>query len=177
MYLEDVVFPSDAAAETLISCSPVLEDLKLSLHRDDVVVVLRVYSQSLKSFTLKRAVPVYAINGAHTVLVDTPRLVYMSLIDYQFKSFKIISMSDYVKVDLDVDFELMRDELSERNIVYDLLNNFSGVRNMTISWTTLKVCKVKLFTSSKISLYHSFSHFHVLFTLLFARSLSIDSMT
>jgi len=138
MYLEDVVFPSDAAAETLISCSPVLEDLKLSLHRDDVVVVLRVYSQSLKSFTLKRAVPVYAINGAHTVLVDTPRLVYMSLIDYQFKSFKIISMSDYVKVDLDVDFELMRDELSERNIVYDLLNNFSGVRNMTISWTTLK---------------------------------------
>ncbi|XP_020876667.1 F-box/FBD/LRR-repeat protein At5g18770 [Arabidopsis lyrata subsp. lyrata] len=138
MYLEDVFFPSDAAVEMLISCSPVLEDLKISLNRYDDVVVLRVYSQSLKSFTLKRKDPVYAINGAHTVLVDTPRLEYMSLMDYQFKSFKILSMSDSVKVDLDVNFELMRDNLSERNIIYNLLNNFSGVRDVTISWKTLK---------------------------------------
>ncbi|CAE6109185.1 unnamed protein product [Arabidopsis arenosa] len=138
MYLEDVFFPSDAAVETLISCSPVLEDLKISLNGDDVVVVLRVYSQSLKSFTLKRADPVNAINGGHSVVVDTPRLEYMSLIDYQFKSFKIISMSDSVKVDLDVNFDLMRDNLSERDIIYNLLNNFSGVRDMTISWTTLE---------------------------------------
>ncbi|CAL9230821.1 unnamed protein product [Arabidopsis halleri] len=138
MYLEDVLFPSDEAAGTLISCSPVLEDLKISLNGDDVVVVLRVYSQSLKSFTLKRKDPVDAINGGHSIVVDTPRLKYMSLMDYQFKSFKIISMSDSVKVDLDVNFELMRDNLSERNIIYNLLNNFSGVRDMTISWTTLE---------------------------------------
>ncbi|CAL9232949.1 unnamed protein product [Arabidopsis halleri] len=64
----------------------------------------------------------------------------MSLIDYKFKRFlKIISMSGSVKVDIDVDFELMRHTLSERNIIYNLLNNFSTVGDMTLSCKTLKL--------------------------------------
>ncbi|CAA7061918.1 unnamed protein product [Microthlaspi erraticum] len=108
MYLEDVIFPSDAAAEALISSSPVLTVLKISLSKNDAVVVLRVCSQSLKSFTLKRADPVYNIRHGHAVVIDTPRLEYLSLMDHQFRDFKIISMSDSVKVDIDVEFEIIR---------------------------------------------------------------------
>ncbi|CAH8273126.1 unnamed protein product [Arabidopsis lyrata] len=76
----------------------------------------------------------------YVVVFDTPRLEYMSLIDYKFKRFlKIISMSGSVKVDIDVDFELMRHTLSERNIIYNLLNNFSTVGDMTLSCKTLKL--------------------------------------
>ncbi|ESQ41884.1 hypothetical protein EUTSA_v10013420mg [Eutrema salsugineum] len=129
MYLEDVIFPSDAAAEALISCSPVLEDLKICLSKDDFVV----------SFTLKRADPVYSVKDGQSVVIDTPKLEYLSLMDYQFKIFKIINMSDSVKVDMDADFEIFLGYLQERNLFYDFFNNFSGVGDMTISWKTVKV--------------------------------------
>jgi hypothetical protein len=49
-------------------------------------------------------------------------------------------MSDSVKVDIDVDFELKtQNDLSERNIVYNLLENFSAVGVLTLSWQTLKL--------------------------------------
>nr|VDC79017.1 unnamed protein product [Brassica rapa] len=106
MFLEDVVMPCDAAAEELISCSPVLEVLKICL------------ALSLKSFTLKR---------------------YLSLMDYyHFRSFEIASVAESLKVDIGVEFELMTDYLSEQKIIYNLLNNFSGVKYMTISWKTLQ---------------------------------------
>lgn len=63
MHLEKVIFPSDEAAEALISSSPVLKDLKMSQSRDDAVEVLRVRSTSLKSFTLKRTDRDYVENS------------------------------------------------------------------------------------------------------------------
>ncbi|XP_018477488.2 F-box/FBD/LRR-repeat protein At5g18770-like [Raphanus sativus] len=80
MFLEDVVMPSDAAAEALLSCSPVLEVLKICLSKDDFVVVLRVYSPSLKSFTLKHVNAADAV--VHSVVIDAPKLEYLSLMDY-----------------------------------------------------------------------------------------------
>ncbi|KAL0709727.1 hypothetical protein Bca4012_016705 [Brassica carinata] len=136
MYLEDVVLPSDAAAEELISSSPVLEVLKICLGRDDFAVALRVCSPSLKSFTLKRVQPVYVRN--HSVVIDTPKLEYLSLMDYyHFRSFEITSKAESFKVDIDVEFELMTDYSLEKKIIDDLLNNFSGVKVMTMSWRTL----------------------------------------
>ncbi|RID68709.1 hypothetical protein BRARA_C00852 [Brassica rapa] len=139
MYLEDVVLPSDAAAEALISSSPVLEVLKICLSKDDFVVALRVCSPSLKSFTLKRVKPAYYAPEHSSVLIDAPKLECLSLMDfYHFRSFEIASMAaDSVKVDIDVEFELMTDYLSELKIIYNLLRNFSGVKDMTISWRTL----------------------------------------
>ncbi|KAF8055057.1 hypothetical protein N665_1304s0010 [Sinapis alba] len=138
MFLEDVVLPSDAAAEALISSSPVLEVLKICLSKDDVVVALRVCSPSLKSFTLKRVQRRFYVRG-HSVVIDAPKLEYLSLMDYyQFRSFKIISMADFVKVDIDVVFVLMTDSLSEKTIIDNLLSNFSGVKDMTMSWRTLQ---------------------------------------
>ncbi|KAL0709730.1 hypothetical protein Bca4012_016708 [Brassica carinata] len=136
MFLEDVVLPSDAAAEALISSSPVLEVLKICLSKDDFVVALRVCSPSLKSFTLKRVEPVYP--RGRSVVIDAPKLEYLSLTDfYHFRSFEITSMAESLKVDIDVEFELMTDYLSEQKIIYNLLSNFSGVKVMTISWRTL----------------------------------------
>ncbi|KAG7557579.1 FBD domain [Arabidopsis suecica] len=49
-------------------------------------------------------------------------------------------MSDSVKVDIDVDFdEPRRHNLPERDIIYNLLNNFSAVGDMTVSCKTLKL--------------------------------------
>ncbi|XP_056852090.1 F-box/FBD/LRR-repeat protein At5g18770-like [Raphanus sativus] len=138
MYLEDVVMPSDAAAEALISSSPVLEVLKISVSVDDAVVALRVCSKSLKSFALK-GVERFYVRGRYSVLIDAPKLEHLSLMDYyHFKSFKIISAADVVKVDIDVEFGLMKGHLSETKMIYNLVKSFSGVEDMTISWTSLK---------------------------------------
>ncbi|KAJ4908170.1 F-box/FBD/LRR-repeat protein [Raphanus sativus] len=138
MYLEDVVMPSDAAAEALISSSPVLEVLKISVSVDDAVVALRVCSKSLKSFALK-GVERFYVRGRYSVLIDAPKLEHLSLMDYyHFKSFKIISAADSFKVEIDVEFVLMRGYLSETKMIYNLVKSFSGVEDMTISWTSLK---------------------------------------
>ncbi|WZY80756.1 hypothetical protein YC2023_027140 [Brassica napus] len=137
MFLEDVGLPNDAAAEELISCSPVLQVLKICLCKYDSVVALRVCSPSLKSFTLKRVEPRYS--RGHSVVIDAPKLGYLSLTDYYlFSSFEITSVAESLKVDIDVEFELMSDYLMEMKIVYNLLKNFSGVTEMTISWKTLE---------------------------------------
>ena len=140
MYLEDVVLPSDAAAEALISSSQVLEVLKISLSRDDVVVALRVCSTSLKSFNLKGVERCY-VCGHYSVLIDAPKLEYLSLMDYyHFRSFEITSMAaDSVKVDIDVEFMLIKGYLSETKMVYNLVKSFSGAEDLTISWKSLEV--------------------------------------
>ncbi|XP_019084330.1 PREDICTED: F-box/FBD/LRR-repeat protein At5g18770-like [Camelina sativa] len=75
------------------------------------------------------------------VEIDTPRLKYLTLIDNNFKRFfKIISMSDSVKVDIDVDrHDLPGYILSQINVIYNLLSNFTAVKVMTISRKTLQL--------------------------------------
>ncbi|KAJ4908168.1 F-box/FBD/LRR-repeat protein [Raphanus sativus] len=143
MYLEAVTFPSDAAAKALISCSPVLEVLKICLGKDDILVALRVCSLSLKSLTLKQAKRVY-VRGRYSVVIDTPKLEYLNLMDhYELKSFDIISMADSVKVDLDLEFGLLSDYRSDMKVLYSLLNDFSRVGDVTMSWRTLQfICSL-----------------------------------
>ncbi|KAJ4875640.1 F-box/FBD/LRR-repeat protein [Raphanus sativus] len=149
LYLEDVVMPSDAAAEALISSSPVLEVLRICLSKDDFVVALRVRSPSLKSFTLKRVEPVDADTPhvKNSVVIDAPKLEYLSLMDYyHFRSFKITSAAESLRVDIDVEFAPMNDFVLEMIVIYSFLYNFSGakdmtisfVKDMTVSWKTLQ---------------------------------------
>lgn len=133
MHLEDVIFPNNDAAATLISCSPVLEELVIRRRPIDNVVDLRVCSKSLMSFTLTLVdIGDYEDSGK-IIVIDAPRLAYLSLKEYQHKRFIIINMSALVKVDIDVDFDWTLDNLWERNIIYNLLTNVLGVRDMTIS--------------------------------------------
>ncbi|XP_013629472.1 PREDICTED: FBD-associated F-box protein At5g18780 [Brassica oleracea var. oleracea] len=128
LHLEKVVFPSDETAEALISSSPVLKDLKMSQSEYDSVQVLRVRSKSLKSFTLERADPGRVENSLETVVVDTPGLEYLNLINYQYTSFQIVSLSESVKFDIDV-------VLSS---TLNILTFVSHARDMTISRRTLE---------------------------------------
>ena len=102
------------------------------------MVALRVCSPSLKSFVLRRAEPFYA--RGRSVVIDAPKLERLSLMDYyHFKRFEIISKAESFKVDIDVEFELMSDYLSETKIICNLVKDFSGVKDLTISWKTLEV--------------------------------------
>jgi hypothetical protein len=113
--------------------------LRISQSGDDAVEVLRVCSASLKSFTLKRTDHDYVGNGEYTVVIDTPRLEYLNLKDYQCQGFKIVSMSEYVRVHVDVVFEVIGGTvLSKRNIICDFLSCVSNVRYMTISRRSLE---------------------------------------
>ncbi|XP_013730364.1 FBD-associated F-box protein At5g18780-like [Brassica napus] len=129
LHLEKVVFQSDEVAEALISSSPVLKDLKMSQSEYDSVQVLRVRSKSLKSFTLERADPDRVENSLETVVMDTPSLEYLNLINYQYTSFQIVSMSESVKFDIDVVL---------LSIICNFLSFVSHVRDMTISRRTLE---------------------------------------
>ncbi|KAJ0261179.1 FBD-associated F-box protein [Hirschfeldia incana] len=128
LHLEKVVFPSDEAAEALISSSPVLKDLKMSQSRDDSVQILRVRSKSLKIFTLERVDTGRVENCLDTVVMDTPGLECLNLIDYQYTSFEIVSMSETVKFDIDVVL----------SITCNFLTFVSHARDMTISRRTLE---------------------------------------
>ncbi|KAF8055056.1 hypothetical protein N665_1304s0009 [Sinapis alba] len=128
LHLEKVVFPSEEAAEALISTSPVLKDLKMSQSRYDSLQILRVSSKSLKSFTLERADPGRVENSLDTVVMDTPSLECLNLIDYQYTSFEIVSMSETVKYDID----------AVLSITCNFLTFVSHARDMTISRRTLE---------------------------------------
>lgn len=153
MHLNKVIFPSDEAAEALISSSPLLMELEMTHGRFDYVQVLRVRSASLKSLTLKRADPDdFEDGGGHEVVIDTPRLEYLSLKDYQHRSFEIVSVSETVKVDVDVVFEAIGGNvgaLMERNIICNFLTRVSNVRDMTMSRRTLEVY---IYMISKVTL-------------------------
>ncbi|KAL1195623.1 FBD-associated F-box protein [Cardamine amara subsp. amara] len=130
MHFKNVVFPSKEAAEALISCSPVLKDLKMSYSTDDFEV-LRVCSTSLKTFTLKQLDIDFVDNVGHKIVIDTPRLEYLNLKDYQCRSFKIVNMSESVKVDIDI---IVRGG----SIIFDFLTCLSNVRYITISRRSLR---------------------------------------
>lgn len=124
-------------------------EVPLTLPSCEALVCLSLYCVKLNAFEslhlpcleiMYLEEVVFPPRGDSNWFLDTPRLEYLTLIDNQFKSFEITRMSDSVKVDIDVDFELKtHHDLSERNMVYNLLKNFSAVGVLTLSWQTLKV--------------------------------------
>ncbi|KAJ4868932.1 F-box/FBD/LRR-repeat protein [Raphanus sativus] len=74
---------------------------------------------------------------AHDVVLGTPRLEHLSLKNCQFKSFEIKRMSGSIKVHIDICFGLRHYDLSERNIIYNFLKNFSAVEDVTLAESTL----------------------------------------
>ncbi|XP_010468218.1 PREDICTED: F-box/FBD/LRR-repeat protein At5g18770-like [Camelina sativa] len=121
--------------------------IKIPLNQSvcENLVCLKLYSTRLTEFESLSlpCLKIMYLKGVKiprnvVVEIDTPRLEYLTHIDNNFKRFfKIISMSDSVKVDIDVDFEEMAHKLSQRNVIYNLLSNFTAVKVMTISRKTL----------------------------------------
>ncbi|KAG7603112.1 putative F-box/FBD/LRR-repeat protein [Arabidopsis thaliana] len=145
MHLIDNIYPNDALLENLISSCPVLEDLNVSRDVENIVKVLRVRSLSLKSLILALDGDRYGDieDDSWEVVIDAPRLSYLSLRDDQSKSFVLSSVTSPAKVDIDVTFDVVRSVLKNflltRSVVRNFFTRLSSVRDMTMSGTTLKV--------------------------------------
>ncbi|CAA7027698.1 unnamed protein product [Microthlaspi erraticum] len=147
MHLDDNLYADDLVLEKLISSCLVLEDLTIVRNVDETVKVLRVRSNTLNSLKLVLdSSKSWYIDDSDDweVLIDAPRLTYLSLEDDQSVSFGIRSLGSAAKVEIAVSFNVNDiwdlDESTERNSsVGKLLNGLSSVRDMTISGTTLKI--------------------------------------
>ncbi|KAL9280278.1 putative F-box/FBD/LRR-repeat protein [Arabidopsis thaliana] len=145
MHLIDNIYPNDALLENLITSCPVLEDLNVSRDVENIVKVLRVRSLSLKSLILALDGDRYRDieDDGWEVVIDAPRLSYLSLRDDQSKSFVLSSVTSPAKVDIDVTFDVVRSVLKNflltRSVVRNFFTRLSNVRDMTMSGTTLKV--------------------------------------
>ncbi|CAL9231193.1 unnamed protein product [Arabidopsis halleri] len=147
MHLEDNIYNDDDTLENLISSCPVLEDLTIVRSVDETTVkVLRVRSQSLNSLKLVLDSSKCWYNDDSDdweVIIDAPRLAYLSLKDDQSMSFVISNLGSSAKVDINVSFNVSDiwelEDWFERSNVGKLLTGLSSVRDMTISGKTLKI--------------------------------------
>ncbi|ESQ37539.1 hypothetical protein EUTSA_v10002518mg [Eutrema salsugineum] len=147
MHLEEVRFVNHLALETLVASCPVLEDLSVIRSQDDVKV-LRVCSQ-----TINRLILVLDVAELHRnrwansdVVIDAPKLKYLSIKDNQSTSFTIVnSLCSSAEVDIAVDFNvkdvLNINDSGKRSSIGCFLARISSVRDMTICWKTFKVIR------------------------------------
>ncbi|KAH0910492.1 hypothetical protein HID58_033813 [Brassica napus] len=118
-------------------------EIPLTLPVCEALVSLKLYSVKLNDFEslslpCLKVMCLEHVIFPHNAVLDTPRLEHLTLTGCQSESFMIIKrMSEHVKVDIEVVFEPKDYDFSERNIIYYLINNFSAVKDMTLSWYTL----------------------------------------
>ncbi|CAA0404183.1 F-box-like domain superfamily [Arabidopsis suecica] len=147
VHLEENLYSYADTMENFISSCPVLEDLTVVRNVDEATEkVLRVRSQSLNSLKLIIDSSKCWYNDDSDdwkVIIDAPRLAYLSLKDDQSVSFVINNLCSSAKADIKVSFNVSDiwdlEESFERSNVGKLLTGLSSVRDMTISGTTLKI--------------------------------------
>ncbi|KAL0887323.1 hypothetical protein Bca101_011306 [Brassica carinata] len=147
MLLEENLYANDEVLENLISSCRVLESLTVVRNVDGTVKVLRVRSKTLNSLKLVLDSSKSWYNDDSDdweVLIDAPRLEYLSLEDDQSVSFVISNLASSAKVEIDVSFNAsdiwdVNESMERFSAVGKLLNGLSSVRDMTISGATLKI--------------------------------------
>ncbi|XP_010417971.1 PREDICTED: FBD-associated F-box protein At1g60410-like [Camelina sativa] len=141
MYLEGVKIDGHDVLEKLISSCPVLEDLTVITYPDpeDYMEVVCVRSQSLKSFTLESQRNPEEEQDPD-VVIDAPKLEYMSVSDYRPERFVIRNIGPNAKVDVDVMFDhIDLDDPLEAKKIRKFLFGISKFHEVTISAGTLEV--------------------------------------
>ncbi|XP_010463689.1 PREDICTED: F-box/LRR-repeat protein 13-like [Camelina sativa] len=144
--LSFVKFLEDLAMETLISGCTALETLIIdrNAHEYDQLLVLRVCSQSLLSFSHYQSKDDDFLVDT-SVVIDAPRLKFLKLQDLQTESFIIKNSGSLVEVDLDFVFSLNYGrnfdpgDLPKRNMIRNFLGSTYLVKDMIISSRTLEV--------------------------------------
>ncbi|XP_020876307.1 putative F-box/FBD/LRR-repeat protein At5g22610 [Arabidopsis lyrata subsp. lyrata] len=140
--LERNIYPNEASVESLISSCPVLEDLTI-VRMNDNVKVLRVYSQSLTSFSvgynpgdLIRKYNYYSekVRENSGLVIDAPRLKYLTF-NYERSKSKIVrNLSSLVKVNVLSAFDISSVVgCSEQQMAHNFFTGISRVREMIIS--------------------------------------------
>ncbi|KAL1221066.1 F-box protein [Cardamine amara subsp. amara] len=143
VYLEGVIFDDSSVLKTFISRCSALEDLTVVTHFDDFLKVVSVCSQSLKSFKLHSMRHEYDYEDEDPdaeiddpdVEIDAPRLEYMSISGYQPKSFEILSVDPFAKLNVDVWFDVENDD---DTMIRKFLIEISTFREMIISARSLE---------------------------------------
>ncbi|XP_023636253.1 putative F-box/FBD/LRR-repeat protein At5g22670 isoform X2 [Capsella rubella] len=172
MHLEENVYANDVVLESLISSCPLLEHLSILRMVQDNVKVLRVHSQTLTSLRIDFY---FGEDDDYVddfdkkdsgVLIDAPRLDCLSLEDHCSKSFVISSLSSPAKVDTDVSFDLVgsvfRNVSLKRSVVRTFLTRLSGIRDMTMSGTTLKILSYYI-VHEPLPQFPNMTHFYAVF--------------
>nr|VDD58275.1 unnamed protein product [Brassica oleracea] len=139
MHLEAVKFDGMWLLGGFISRCSVLEELTIVTDDGDELGVVIVSSKSLKSFKLKSMRSEETEDeGDPTVVIDAPRLEFMSITDYQSKRLVIDNIGPFAKVDIDFIFKVEDDD-SFGAMIIDFLTKLSTVREMIISSRTLEM--------------------------------------
>lgn len=137
MHLKDLRYPDDATFERLVSCSPVLEVLKVSGYRD-VPRVFRVHSLSVK----RLKTDLWKCFGTFQVVIDVPQVRVLTIHDDDSESYIIKNLSSSFKLDITLSFEERVHEASVssmRNRIRDFLPGISKVGEMNMYLNTFKV--------------------------------------
>uniref|UniRef100_A0A1J3H5R3 Putative FBD-associated F-box protein n=1 Tax=Noccaea caerulescens TaxID=107243 RepID=A0A1J3H5R3_NOCCA len=141
MALEDCWYPNESTFERLVSCCPVLEELKIDIAWNDTKV-FKVQSRSLKRLALVRLSP-FKFGSVSGVVVDAPLLCSLSINDHVSESFRVNSLRSRAKLDVSLFFGLRGfDEESvspRRNSIQSFLSGVSSVREMKICPRTFKI--------------------------------------
>ncbi|XP_010417973.1 PREDICTED: FBD-associated F-box protein At1g60410-like [Camelina sativa] len=139
IYLEGVKIDGHDVLEKLISSCPVLENLTVITYPEDYMEVACVRSQSLKSFTLESQRNPEEEQDPD-VVIDAPKLEYMSVSDYRPERFVIRNIGPNAKVDVDVMFDhIDLDDPLEAKKIRKFLFGISKFHEVTISAGTLEV--------------------------------------
>jgi len=152
MCLEENVYFNEASLESLISSCRVLEDLTI-VKIDDNVRFLRVHSQSLTSLSVgyKSYYPgeIYYYydrdRGNSGLVIDAPRLKYLTFNNDQSKSKTISNLGSLVKVTILGPIKITRVVgCSEQQMAHKFLTGISRVRYLIVSEDMMEVCFYEL---------------------------------
>ncbi|KAG7537804.1 F-box domain [Arabidopsis suecica] len=156
LHLKYMWYRKEANFERLVTCCPVLEELKISGCVNDNAKVFRVLSRSLKKLRIKTDKNDQGFGSGF--VIDAPRLCFLRINDKLSESFIITDVDPNAKVDISLSFGLsVIDEasvLSRRSTIRSFLHGISKVRDMTLCRDTFKfICQY-----SKIELLPQFGY-------------------
>ncbi|CAA7032708.1 unnamed protein product [Microthlaspi erraticum] len=128
MLLKYIGYPDDAVLERFVSSCPVLEELEIDTPLNGQVF-FRVLSRSLKRLTLRIAFAWEEYGSG--VVIDAPRLSFLSISDALPESFVITNVDPNVKLVVSIHSEIDR--------FHSFLPGISKIRDVTIFNDTFKL--------------------------------------
>ncbi|CAL9243415.1 unnamed protein product [Arabidopsis halleri] len=145
IHLEYVWFPNDQSTlERLVSCCPVLEELKILGCGNDNAIALRLLSRSLKKLSIKILKSMHDFHSE--VVIDAPLLSYLKINDDVSESYIVNNLESNAKLDISLPFGLLdlyeASISSRRDSIHGFLRGILKVSDMKIWLDTFKlICK------------------------------------
>ncbi|KAL0886657.1 hypothetical protein Bca101_010640 [Brassica carinata] len=137
MHLEDNWYPNEATFEKLVSSCPVLEELNLIIHEEDIKA-FRVHSRSLKKLNLVRSY-IHFISSVLAVVIDAPLLCCLSIYDYASESYIVNNLESISKLDISLVFGSMGFDENKKSNVHSFLHGITRVSDMTLCANTFEI--------------------------------------